>query len=81
MKNVVLLRNYYYPWELVQSIAAFVEYNKLQRYQEALDNPVPADVYFGREKEVISRRVQIKDRTLSERRNQHFYVMHVYNVQ
>ena len=26
MENVVLLRNYYYPWELEQAIAAFVEY-------------------------------------------------------
>ncbi|MFC2054791.1 hypothetical protein ACFLV7_10950 [Chloroflexota bacterium] len=81
MKNVVLLRDYDNPWELVQSIAGFVEYKNHQRYQEGLDNPVPADMYFGREKEVLSRRVQIKDKILSERRTQHFNAMRVYNVQ
>ena len=81
MKNVVLLRNYYYPWELEQAISAFVEYYNHQRYHEALDNLTPADVYFGREKEVLSRREQIKDKTLSERRTHHFNAMCVYNVQ
>jgi putative transposase len=38
MKNVVLLRNYYYPWELEQAISAFVEYYNHQHYHEALDN-------------------------------------------
>jgi len=69
---VVSLRNYYFPWELEQSIAAFVEYYNPQRYQEALDNLIPADVYIGRENEVLSRREQIKDKTLSERHTHHF---------
>jgi len=81
MKNVVLLRNYYYPWELEQAIAAFVEYYNHQRYHEALDNLVPADVYFGREKEVLSKREQIKEMTFSERRAHHLNTMRVYNVQ
>ena len=80
MKNVVLLCNYYYPWELEQAIAAFVEYYNNQRYHESLDNLVPADVYFGREKEVLSRREQIKEKTLSERRSHHLNIMRVYNV-
>jgi hypothetical protein len=46
-----------------------------------LDNLTPADVYFGREKGVLSRREQIKDKTLSERRTHHFNAMRVYNVQ
>jgi len=76
-----LLRNYYSPWELEQAIAAFVEYYNHQRYHDALDNLTPADVYFGREKEVLSRREHIKDKTLSERRTHHFNAMRVYNVQ
>jgi transposase InsO family protein len=47
MKNVVKLRNYYYPWELDQAIEAFIEYYNNQRYHEALDNLTPADVYFA----------------------------------
>jgi hypothetical protein len=77
MKNVVLLRNYYYPCELMQSIPAFVEYYNRQRYHEALDNMTPADVYFGKEKEVLSRREQIKEKTFSARRTHHFNAMRV----
>ena len=61
MKNVVLLRNYYYPYDLEQANAAFMEYYNHQRYREALDNLTPADVYFGREKGVLSRKEQIKN--------------------
>ncbi len=64
MKNVVKLRNYYYPWELAQAIEAFVEYYNHGRYHEALDNLTPADVYFGRSEEVLTRREKIKRETL-----------------
>ena len=80
MKNVVLPGNYYYTWKLEQAIAAFVEYYNHQRYHEVLDNLTPADVYFGRDKEVLSRRKQVKEKTLSERRELHFNAMRVYNV-
>lgn len=32
MKNVVKLRNYYYPWEMEQALEAFVEYYNHERY-------------------------------------------------
>lgn len=50
MKIVIKLRNYKYPWELEQAIEEFVEYDNRERYQELLDNLMPEDVYFGREK-------------------------------
>jgi putative transposase len=68
MKNVVKLRNYYYPWELEQTIEAFVEYYNYERYHEALDNLTPADVYFGRSEEVLTRRETIKRETLQARK-------------
>ena len=58
-----------------------MEYYNHQRYHEALDNLTSADVYLGSEKEVLSRREQIKEKTLSERRTHHFNSMRVYNVQ
>jgi putative transposase len=68
MKNIVKLQNYYSPWELEREIAAFVEYYNHHRYHEALDNLTPADVYFGRQKEVLIKREEIKIRTLQQRR-------------
>lgn len=69
-QSVVLLQNYYSPWELEREIAAFVKYYSQERYHESLDNLTPADVYFGREKEVLTRQEQIKERTLRQRRLQ-----------
>jgi len=56
MKNVVELRNYYYPWVL----------------EQALENLTPADVYAGKGEEVLTRRDQIKEETLRKRRCQNF---------
>lgn len=77
MKNVVKLRNYYYPWELDQAIEAFVEYYNNQRYHEALENLTPADVYFGRSEEVLSKREKIKQETLQARREINLQVAQV----
>jgi putative transposase len=68
MKNVVLLDNYYSPEELTTAIERFVSYYNYERYHESLDNLTPADVYFGRKKEVLSEREKIKRRTLMHRR-------------
>jgi putative transposase len=77
MKNVVKLRNYYYPWELEQAIEAFVQYYNHERYHEALENLTPADVYAGKEEEVLSRREQIKQETLEKPRRQNLHWVHV----
>jgi transposase InsO family protein len=71
MKNVVLLELYYSPEELAAAIKRFVAYYNYQRYHESLDNLTPADVYFGREKEVLSKREEIKRRTLMQRKQAH----------
>jgi putative transposase len=74
MKNIVKLDNYYFPWELDQAIAAFVTYYNHHRYHEALDNLTPADVFFGRAEEVKSRREEIKQQTLQDRRRHNFQI-------
>jgi putative transposase len=71
MKNVVRLENCYSPSDLGAAIADFVEYYNNARYHEALDNLTPADVYFGRAKEVMNRREEIKRKTLEKRRRAH----------
>ena len=70
MKNIVNLQNYFLPTELETEIARFVQYYNNQRYHESLDNLTPADVYFGRAKEVLTKRDQIKQQTMQQRRLQ-----------
>jgi RNA-directed DNA polymerase len=70
MKNIVNLQNYYLPTQLEIEIASFVHYYNHQRYHESLNNLTPADVYFGRAKEVLTKRDRIKRQTLQQRRLQ-----------
>ena len=64
MKNIIKLEHYYSPEELEANIAEFVNYYNNQRYHESLNNVTPADVYFGRDQEILARREVIKQRTL-----------------
>jgi len=68
MKNIIKLEHYHSPEELEAHIAGFVDYYNNQRYHESLNNVTPADVYFGRDQEVLARREIIKQRTLMKRR-------------
>ena len=70
MKNILLLENYYSPEELGYHIERFVEYYNHHRYHEALNNVTPADVYYGRHREILTRREQIKKKTMLLRRRQ-----------
>lgn len=68
MKNVVTLQNFDFPWELEREMGRFIAYDNTERYHEALNNLTPADVDFGRTKEVLTRRDEIKQQTLHARR-------------
>ena len=68
MKNIVKLENYFYPDDLRAKLESFVNYYNNERYHESLKNVTPADVYFGRDLELISRRNEIKMKTIKERR-------------
>ena len=70
MKNIVKLQNYYFPWELEKEISRFVDYYNNHRYHESLNNVTPADVYFSRHREILTKRDQIKRKTLALRRKQ-----------
>ena len=68
MKNEINLQKYYMPWELEQEIERFIDYYNNRRYHEALDNVTPADVYYGRQREIITRRERLKQKTLKARK-------------
>ena len=70
MKNVVKLEHYYFPWELEQAIAQWVEHYNHERYHESLNNVTPADVYYGRSSEILDKRAMIKSKTLVQRKVQ-----------
>ncbi len=67
MKNVVKLENYYMPWELEQRIGEFVDHYNHRRVHESLDNLTPADVYLGRDQEILAARQAVKEQTLRRR--------------
>jgi putative transposase len=68
MKNIIKLEHYYSPEELEEKISEFVGFYNNQRYHESLNNVTPADVYFGRDQEILKRRRKIKQQTLLKRR-------------
>jgi len=68
MKNVVKLENYFFPSNLISKLEEFVDYYNNHRYHESLNNVTPADVYFGKAKEILVRRENIKQRTYQKRR-------------
>ena len=71
LKNRILLENYFLPGDLEAHIEAFVDHYNHQRYHESLNNVTPADVYFGRAKDILRERKTIKKQTIEYRRLQH----------
>jgi len=68
MKNQILLENYYLPGQLQARLTEFVDYYNSRRYHESLNNLTPADVYFGRGPTILSRRQNVKLKTIEGRR-------------
>jgi putative transposase len=61
---------YQLPDRLKQAIGRFVEHYNHQRYHESLNNVMPADVYFGRDQDILARREQTKRQTMLQRRRE-----------
>jgi transposase InsO family protein len=64
MKSLLLLEHYYSPSKLGHQIRRFVSYYNNYRYHEALNHVTAADVYYGRDREILTRREQIKKKTM-----------------
>jgi len=75
MKNIVKLENYYFPEQLKERLAEFVEYYNNHRYHESLNNLTPTDVYHGRAESILKQRELIKQRTMKRRRKDHLNQM------
>lgn len=69
MKNIIKLENYYFPEELERQISQFIEYYNTERYHESLQNLTPADVFFGRDQEILVQRELIKQQSIQQRRD------------
>jgi len=78
MKNVLKLDNYYNPEELKQAIKTFVQFYNNQRYHESLKNLTPSDVYFGRADALLKRRLEIRNKTMKQRRK--LYIENKLNI-
>ena len=76
MKNEICLQHYYLPGELEQEIGRFIEYYNNERYHESLENVTPADVYSGRHREILTRREDLKRKTLKRRKLQNLKSQH-----
>ena len=66
----MLPENYYSPYEPEDQIGLFVDYYNNYRYHEALSNVTLADVYFGKDRKILTRREKIKKKTMRLRRKQ-----------
>ena len=57
-------------WKLDQELSLFLDYYNNHRYHESLNNVTLANVYFGRNREILTKRDQIKRKTLALKRKQ-----------
>ncbi len=80
LKNEVLLDHYYLPEDLEREIARFVSYYNNHRYHESLDNLTPADVYFGRARDIQTRREIVKRQTLQRRKRYNRSITHSTHI-
>jgi putative transposase len=69
IKGEINLVPYGVPGELKEAIRAFIDYYNYRRYHEGLGDVTPYDAYTGRHLEVIQRRKEAKNRTLSARKS------------
>ena len=60
------------PDELIDQLNLFIQYYNNDRYHEALQNLTPADVYYGKSRDVLSRRKRIKKNTMLQRRRYNY---------
>jgi putative transposase len=69
LKREVNQLPYELPSQLERAIADFVDYYNYRRYHKALGDVTPADVLYGRRKEILQRRKEVQTITINRRRD------------
>jgi putative transposase len=69
LKREVNQLPYEFPSHLEKAIADFVDYYNYRRYHKAINNVTPADVLYGRRKEILRRRKEVQIQTINCRRD------------
>ena len=80
LKREVNQLPYELPGQLERAIASFVEYYNCRRYHKALGNVTPADVLYGRRKEILERRREVQIQTFNRRRDYNRGLMELTNA-
>jgi len=68
LNNLITMRNYCAPGELDQEIGRFVAHYNNERVHESIKNLTPADVYYGRAREILTERERLMRQTLASRK-------------
>jgi putative transposase len=69
LKREVNQLPYELPSRLERAIADFVDYYNHRRYHKALGDVTPADVLYGRRKQILQRRKEVRLQTINHRRD------------
>ncbi len=63
MENVVKLKNYCGPEGRKYLLAEYIDSYNNHRYHESLNHVTPADVHFGRDKQILRNRMLLKPKS------------------